>query len=69
MKDGDSFGAGSYPTPLEEEEKHIKAKVYVSFNVEYDIPSKWNTEDILDDIKENINDLEWYDFEIDEIEL
>lgn len=69
MNDGDTFGAGSYPCPPEPEEQAVKARVYVSFDVEYDVPLKWNTEDIYNDIKENIKELEWDDFTVDEIEL
>ena len=69
MKDDDTFGAGSYPTPPEPEEQTVKARVYVSFDIEYDVPLKWNNEDIYNDIEENIKELEWDNFKIDEIEL
>lgn len=69
MEDGDSFGAGSYPTPLEEEEKHIKAKVYVSFDIECDVPEKWDVDDIYRYLKATYNDYDCQNVKVEDIEL
>lgn len=69
MPDGDSFAGGTYPSPPEIEEKHIKVKVYISQEAEYDIPNKWNIDDIKQDIEDNINYINWENLEIEEIEV
>ncbi len=63
------LGAGSYPEPKETKDKHIQAHIIISFDLEYDIPESWNNEAIIQDIKENLNDFEWYDEKIESIEI
>jgi hypothetical protein len=63
------LGAGSYPEPPETKEKHIKANVTISFVLEYDVPEDWDRDLIVQDIKENLNDFEWYDETIEEVEF
>lgn len=69
MPDGDSFAGGTYPTPPEIEEKTIKAKIYLSFEIEEEVPKNWTREDIICDIKENLDDFTWYNEEIEDIEV
>ena len=69
MKDGDSFGAGSYPEPPEEKEKTIKAKIYISFDIEEDVPEKWHEEEIKRYIKEYYNDFDMYNIKLEDIDL
>ena len=63
------LGAGSYPEPPATKDKHIQAHVIISFDLEYDIPENWDKETIIQDIKENLNDFEWYDETIEEVEI
>ena len=63
------LGAGSYPEPKEIKDKNITAKVLLTFDLHYSIPENWDAERIFEDIKENLNDFEWYDVEIQEIEV
>lgn len=58
-----------YPEPPEEKTKHIEARVYVSFTIEYDCPDDWEVSDIESDIKENLNDFAWNDETIEDIEV
>ena len=46
------LGAGSYPEPKEEKEKHIQAHIVISFDLEYNIPENWDKETIVEYIKE-----------------
>ncbi len=69
MPDGDSFAGGTYPEPPEIEEKTIKAKIYVSFEIEIEVPKNWNREQILEEIKENYNNCDRIDETIDDIDL
>ena len=69
MQDGDSFAGGTYPTPPEIEEQHVKAKVTISFTIEYDCPKKWNREDIIQDINNNLDDFTWRDEKIEDIDI
>ena len=63
------LGAGSYPEPKEEKTKTIQAKLIISYNIEYDVPEKWDKDQIIEDIKENLYCLEKYDEEIEKIEI
>lgn len=69
MIDTREAGAGSYPTPPEIEEKTIKAHICLSFDIEENVPEEWDTDRIIEDIKENLNDFTWYDEEIEDIEV
>ena len=69
MPDDDSFAGGTYPTPPEVKEVNIKPRVTISFTLDYDVPENWTREQIIDDIKENLDDFWWYDEEIDNIDL
>lgn len=64
-----SLNVKDYPEPEEMETKHIIAKVYISFEVDYDVPECWDKEQIERDIMENIDDLSWSNQEIEYIEL
>ena len=63
------LGAGSYPEPKEEKMKEIEAKIVVSYTIQYDVPEKWDKDQIVEDIKENLYCLEKYDEEIEKIEI
>lgn len=69
MPDGDSFAGGTYPTPPEIEERHIIARVFISFDIEDDFPITWDIDDIKDYICKNIDDYDWFDKEIDDVEV
>lgn len=63
------LGAGSYPEPPEIKEKEVNVKVYLTFELNYLVPENWSKEDIVEDIKENLDDFVWYNEEIEEVEL
>jgi hypothetical protein len=63
------LGAGSYPEPPEQKEKDVNAKVYLTLELNYSVPENWNREEIIEDIKENLNNFDWYDQEIEEVEI
>lgn len=63
------LGAGSYPEPKEKKEKTMRAKVYISFDIEESIPENWEIEDMEEYIKEHYNEFEKLNFKIEEIEL
>ena len=69
MQDGDSFAGGTYPEPPEIEEQHVKSRVTISFTIEYDCPKKWDREDIIQDIKDNLDDFTWFDEKIEDIDV
>ena len=58
-----------YPEPKEEKEKHIQARVTISFDIEYDVPDEWEELDIERDIKECVNDFTWLNQKIEDIEV
>lgn len=64
------LGAGSYPTPREEDTEVLKGKICVTYTFETEVPSEWNYEDIIDDIKNNLSEYT-YDAEIsiDDIDI
>ena len=64
-----SLNVSDYPEPIEKKMKTVNAKVYMTFNLEFEVPEDWEDEDIANDIKENINDFDWYNQEIEDIEL
>lgn len=64
-----SWNVSDYPEPIEKKMKTVNAKVYMTFNLEFEVPEDWEDEDIANDIKENINDFDWCNQEIEDIEL
>jgi hypothetical protein len=64
-----SWNVSDYPEPIEKKMKTVHAKVYMTFNLEFEVPEDWEDEDIANDIKENINDFDWCNQEIEDIEL
>lgn len=69
MPDGDSFAGGTYPCPPEPKVKHIKARIFISFDIEDDFPINWEDDEIKDYICKNIDDYDWDDKEIDDVEV
>lgn len=63
------IGGGSYPEPLEIETKTIKVTINVEYKTELEVPEKWDSERIYEDIKENlgeyINNATIEDYEIE----
>lgn len=64
-----SLNVYDYPEPLETKERHIKVKIFLTQEAEYDIPDYWDDEDIKQDIEDNINYIMWNDVNITEIEV
>ena len=50
------WGVHDYPSPPEQEHQIVKGTIHISYTFEMEVPKKWDTEDILDDIKSNIDD-------------
>lgn len=69
MNDDDTFGVGSYPTPVEEKEKTIKARLYISFDIECDVPENWEDDEIYDYIKKTYNDYDCYNVKVEDIDI
>jgi len=66
----DTLGAGSYPEPPKSKEKHINGKVVLTFDIDSDVPSDWNIEDVKNDLKRNLKDyVGLYDYEDMDIDL
>lgn len=71
MWDGNTVeaGGGSYPSPSEYAEKTINGTVVLTYNLNADVPINWNDEDIIDNIKNNIEDYidinDYLDIEVD----
>lgn len=65
----DALGAGSYPSPLEEEEQLVTGEVTVTYQIYDYVPKNWDIDQIEDDIKENLYEYidirEFKDIEID----
>lgn len=65
----DALGAGSYPSPIEEEEQLVTGEVTVTYQIYDYVPKNWNIDQIEDDIKENLGEYidirEFKDIEID----
>lgn len=63
------IGGGSYPEPLERETRTIKVTINVEYKTELEVPEKWDSERIYEDIKENlgeyINNATIEDYEIE----
>ncbi len=65
----DTLGAGSYPEP-EYYEKDIIGKIVITYDLDASIPSNWNYEDTISNIKESLNDyIDLSDYKDIEIEL
>ena len=52
----DTLGAGNYPEPPEEKMQTISGKIVITYDIEADVPRKWDKENIIADIKENLDD-------------
>ena len=50
----DALGAGSYPSPIEEEEQLVTGEVTVTYQIYDYVPKNWDIDQIEDDIKENL---------------
>lgn len=65
----DTLGAGSYPSPVEEEEQVISGTVIITFNIDASVPACWDRDRIEEDIKENLEEYigirEFKDIEVD----
>lgn len=65
----DALGAGSYPSPIEEEEQLVTGEVTVTYQIYDYVPKSWDIDQIEDDIKENLDEYidirEFKDIEID----
>lgn len=65
----DALGAGSYPSPIEEEEQLVTGEVTVTYQIYDYVPKNWDIDQIEDDIKENLDEYidirEFKDIEID----
>lgn len=65
----DALGAGSYPSPVEEEEQVISGEITLTYKLFGCVPKKWDRDQIEDDIKENLDEYidirEFKDIEID----
>lgn len=65
----DALGAGSYPSPVEEEEQVISGEITLTYKLFGYVPKKWNRDQIEEDIKENLDEYidirEFKDIEID----
>ena len=65
----DALGAGSYPSPVEEEEQVISGEITLTYKLFGYVPKKWDRDQIEDDIKEKLYEYidirEFKDIEID----
>lgn len=65
----DALGAGSYPSPVEEEEQVISGEITLTYKLFGYVPKKWNRDQIEEDIRENLSEYidfrEFKDIEID----
>lgn len=59
-----------YPQTSEEKDKTIRVQITLTFEIEDEVPEKWESDDIKEYIKENLSDyISLYDYEEIEIEL
>ena len=63
------YYGGTYPEPFDFDYKHVKANVYISFDLDFDIERKKTKDEIIEYIKDNLNDFTWYNEEIHEVVL
>ena len=65
----DALGAGSYPSPVEEEEQAISGEITLTYKIFGYVPKKWDRDRVEDDIRENLSEYidfrEFKDIEID----
>lgn len=65
----DALGAGSYPSPIEEEEQLVAGEITVTYKIYDYVPKNWDKDRIEEDIKENLDEYvdirEFEDIEID----
>jgi len=64
-----SLMVNDYPEPEEEQTKTITAKVTVSYIIEGEVPSDYETLDIERDIKEYFTEYKFLEEDIDDIEI
>lgn len=64
-----SWNVSDYPEPIEKKMKTVNAKVYVTYNLEFEVPEDWEDEDIANDITENFDEFDLSNQEIEDIEL
>lgn len=66
----DALGAGSYPSPIEEEEQLITGEVTVTYQIYDYVPKKWDRDKIEEDIKANLEDyVDFYEYKDVEIDI
>ena len=58
-----------YPEPTEKEERAVSVKVYVSYTIDFTVPSDWDNQDVEQYIKSELNNLPLCDEEIEHIEF
>lgn len=51
-----SLNVYDYPSKPEKEEQVVKGTIHISYTFEMEVPKRFDREDILDDIKANIDD-------------
>lgn len=61
------YYGGTYPEPFNFDYKHVKANVYISFDLDFDIERNKSKDEIIEYIKDNLDDFTWYDEEIHEV--
>ena len=61
------YYGGTYPEPFDFDYKHVKANVYISFDLDFDIERNKSKDEIIEYIKDNLDDFTWYDEEIHEV--
>ena len=64
-----SWNVYDYPEPIERKMKTVTAKVYVTYNLEFEVPEDWEDEDIANDITENFDEFDLSNRDIEDIEL
>lgn len=50
------WGVYDYPSAPEKEEQTVSGTISVTYKFEMDVPKKWDKEDMLDDIRANIDE-------------
>lgn len=69
MESNDTLGAGSYSEPSEYKEKNITGKIVATFDLDALVPYNWDSEDVKNDIEENLKDYvdlcDYIDLDID----
>ena len=66
----DALGAGSYPSPIEDEEQVISGEVTLTYRIDASVPKSWDRDRIEDDIKENLDDyVDFYEYKDIDIDI